>query len=141
MSSRGLKAFQVVKTEANQGDIFQHKGVYKRYGESPAYLMSHEDLGAGYDPHGQMWLNAVNGINGGFSYSLVQRVYSSVCDVSAIDGNPKFGNPADQFPENTGGHEFLKYRTSSPNQNAAAPTATPAKLSGACCRCRWLPSR
>ena len=107
--TRGMRSFHEVDSTANQQQVFMHKGTFKRWGENPAYLISSEDL-ALFDPLGQMWQNAVNGINGGWSFSLVQRIYSSMCDTSGIDGNPKFGDDAQPFPENTGGHEFLKYQ-------------------------------
>ena len=115
--TRGLRSFHEVRSVAGQPTTFMHKGAFARWGESPAYLISSEDLGSGYDNLGQMWQNSVNGINAGYSYNLVHRVYASICDVSAFDGNPKFGNTAEQFSENTGGHEFLKYRSGNEGAN------------------------
>ncbi len=108
---QSMNNYFVMKTAASTPLSFIHKIVSKRWGKSPAFYTSTENLygsGGAYN-HGQLWLNNIGGLQGAQSYSLVQKTYSDLCDSSGIDVNPQSNDTWSIFPENTGGHEFLKY--------------------------------
>lgn len=110
----GLNTYHVLSVPANTVRRFMHKGVFTRWGHNPSYTVSTEDLTL-FDPLGQFWLNAVNGLSGGTSYSPMQRIYSTFTDVGPINGNPKNKDVNEPYPQNIGGWEVLKYaRADSP---------------------------